>query len=194
MVVPDDFMQLIHNATRTPDFDDSYNLIDPHTQQTIKTVSARALWVKILQNRMETGEPYLMFEDAVQNALPEFQKRKGLQVHHSNLCSEITLATDEERTAVCCLSSVNLEYYDEWKNHPAFIPDLIRMLDNVLEYFIEAAPSQLERAKFSAYRESIGLGAMGFHAYLQKNNTPFESAMANQMNLEMFEYINQTQI
>ena len=190
VVVPDDFMQLIHNATRTPDFDDSYNLIDPHTQQTIKTVSARALWVKILQNRMETGEPYLMFEDAVQNALPEFQKRKGLQVHHSNLCSEITLATDEERTAVCCLSSVNLEYYDEWKNHPAFIPDLIRMLDNVLEYFIEAAPSQLERAKFSAYRErSIGLGAMGFHAYLQKNNTPFESAMANQMNLEMFEYI-----
>ena len=190
VVVPDDFMQLIHNATRTPDFDDSYNLIDPHTQQTIKTVSARALWVKILQNRMETGEPYLMFEDAVQNALPEFQKRKGLRVHHSNLCSEITLATDEERTAVCCLSSVNLEYYDEWKNHPAFIPDLIRMLDNVLEYFIEAAPSQLERAKFSAYRErSIGLGAMGFHAYLQKNNTPFESAMANQMNLEMFEYI-----
>ena len=190
VVVPDDFMQLIHNATRTPDFDDSYNLIDPHTQQTVKTVSARALWVKILQNRMETGEPYLMFEDAVQNALPEFQKRKGLQVHHSNLCSEITLATNDERTAVCCLSSVNLEYYDEWKNHPAFIPDLIRMLDNVLEYFIESAPSQLEKAKFSAYRErSIGLGAMGFHAYLQKNNTPFESAMANQMNLEMFEYI-----
>jgi ribonucleoside-diphosphate reductase alpha chain len=139
---------------------------------------------------METGEPYLMFEDAVQNALPDFQKRKGLQVHHSNLCSEITLATDEERTAVCCLSSVNLEYYDEWKNHPAFIPDLIRMLDNVLESFIEKAPSQLEKAKFSAYRErSIGLGAMGFHAHLQKNNIPFESAMANQMNLEMFEYI-----
>ena len=190
VVVPDDFMQLIHNATRTPDFDDSYNLIDPHTQQTLKSVSARALWVKILQNRMETGEPYLMFEDAVQNELPDFQKRKGLQVHHSNLCSEITLATDEERTAVCCLSSVNLEYYDEWKNHPAFIPDLIRMLDNVLEYFIKNAPSQLEKAKFSAYRErSIGLGAMGFHAHLQKNNIPFESAMASQLNLEMFEYI-----
>ena len=190
VVVPDEFMELIHNATRYPDFDDSWGLIDPHTQRVVKTVSARALWVKILQNRMETGEPYLMFEDAVHNELPDFQRRKGLRVHHSNLCSEITLATNEERTAVCCLSSVNLEYYDEWKNHPAFIPDLVRMLDNVLEYFIEAAPSQLERAKFSAYRErSIGLGAMGFHAHLQKNNIPFESAMANQMNLEMFEYI-----
>ena len=190
VVVPDDFMQLIHNATRTPDFDDSYNLIDPHTQQTVKTVSARALWVKILQNRMETGEPYLMFEDAVQNALPEFQKRKGLQVHHSNLCSEITLATDEERTAVCCLSSVNLEYYDEWKSHGSFIPDLIRMLDNVLTSFIENAPSQLEKAKFSAMRErSIGLGAMGFHAYLQKNSIPFESGMANSVNIEMFQHI-----
>jgi len=190
IVVPDSFMELIHNATKYPDFDDTWDLIDPHTLRRVKSVSARALWVKILQNRMETGEPYLMFEDAVQNALPEFQKRKGLQVHHSNLCSEITLATDEERTAVCCLSSVNLEYYDEWKNHPAFIPDLIRMLDNVLESFINNAPSQLEKAKFSAYRErSIGLGAMGFHAHLQKNNIPFESAMANQLNLEMFEFI-----
>jgi len=190
IVVPDSFMELIHNATKYPDFDDTWDLIDPHTLRRVKSVSARALWVKILQNRMETGEPYLMFEDAVQNALPEFQKRKGLQVHHSNLCSEITLATDEERTAVCCLSSVNLEYYDEWKDHPAFIPDLVRMLDNVLESFIENAPSQLEKAKFSAYRErSIGLGAMGFHAHLQKNNIPFESAMANQLNLEMFEFI-----
>ena len=133
VVVPDSFMELIHLATKQPDFDDSWELVDPHTQQVVKTVSARALWVKILQNRMETGEPYFMFEDAVQNELPDFQKRKGLQVHHSNLCSEITLATNEERTAVCCLSSVNLEYYDEWKNHPAFIPDLIRMLDNVLD-------------------------------------------------------------
>ena len=190
VVVPDSFMELIHRATKEQDFDDSWELIDPHTQQVVKRVSARALWVKILQNRMETGEPYFMFEDAVQNDLPNFQKRKGLQVHHSNLCSEITLATNDERTAVCCLSSVNLEYYDEWKKVPAFIPDLIRMLDNVLEYFINTAPSQLEKAKFSAYRErSIGLGAMGFHAHLQKNNIPFESAMANQLNLEMFEFI-----
>ena len=113
VVVPDDFMQLIHNATKFSDFDDTWDLIDPYTQRVVRSVSARALWVKILQNRMETGEPYLMFEEAVQNGLPDFQKRKGLQVHHSNLCSEITLATDEERTAVCCLSSVNLEYYDE---------------------------------------------------------------------------------
>ena len=116
VVVPDSFMELIHSATKYPDFDDSWDLIDPHTRQVKRTVSARALWVKLLQNRMETGEPYLMFEDAVNAEVPSFQKKKGLQVHHSNLCSEITLATDVERTAVCCLSSLNLEYYDEWKD------------------------------------------------------------------------------
>jgi len=188
VVVPDSFMELIHAATKYPDFDDSWDLIDPHSRQVKKSVSARALWVKLLQNRMETGEPYLMFEDAVQQGLPEFQKRKGLEVHHSNLCSEITLATNEERTAVCCLSSVNLEKYDEWKKHPAFIPDLVRMLDNVLDDFIARAPDQLHRAKFSAMRErSIGLGAMGFHAYLQKNSIPFESMQATSANLQMFE-------
>jgi ribonucleoside-diphosphate reductase alpha chain len=139
---------------------------------------------------METGEPYVMFEDAVNADLPEFQKKKGLRVHHSNLCSEITLATDDERTAVCCLSSVNLEYYDEWKKIPAFIPDLVRMLDNVLSHFIENAPEQLERAKFSAMRErSIGLGAMGFHAYLQRKGIPFEGAIAAAVNEEMFSQI-----
>ena len=190
VVVPDAFMELIHRASKEEDFSDDWDLIDPHSGEVRKTVSARALWVKILQNRIETGEPYLMFEDAVQNALPDFQKRKGLKVHHSNLCSEITLATDEERTAVCCPSSVNLEYYDEWKDHPAFIPDLVRMLDNVLTYFIDNAPSQLEKAKFSAFRErSIGLGAMGFHAYLQKNSIPFESGLAGGTNLEMFNHI-----
>jgi ribonucleoside-diphosphate reductase alpha chain len=190
VVVPDAFMELIHMATKHSDYDDSWNLIDPHSGEIRKTVSARALWVKILQNRIETGEPYIMFEDAVQNALPDFQKKKGLKVHHSNLCSEITLATDEERTAVCCLSSVNLEYYDEWKKVPSFIPDLVRMLDNVLQYFIDNAPTQLEKAKFSAYRErSIGLGAMGYHAYLQKNSVPFESAMAGNINLDMFTHI-----
>ena len=190
IVIPDAFMELIHRATKEEGFDDSWDLIDPHSKQVVKTVSARALWVKILQNRMETGEPYLMFEDAIQNHLPDFQKRKGLKVHHSNLCSEITLATDEERTAVCCLSSVNLEYYDDWKEHGAFIPDLVRMLDNVLTHFISNAPNQLEKAKFSAMRErSIGLGAMGFHAYLQKNSIPFESGMANSVNIEMFQHI-----
>jgi len=190
IVIPDSFMELIHRASKEEGFDDSWKLIDPHSKEVKKVVSARALWVKILQNRIETGEPYVMYEDAVQNGLPDFQKRKGLQVHHSNLCSEITLATNDERTAVCCLSSVNLEYYDEWKDHPCFIPDLVRMLDNVLTYFIENAPSPLDKAKFSAFRErSIGLGAMGFHAYLQKNSIPFESAMAGGTNLEMFAFI-----
>ena len=190
VVIPDKFMEIIHKATKEPGFDDSWELIDPHSGEVKKVVSARTLWVKLLQNRMETGEPYLMFEDAVNADLPDFQKNKGLRVHHSNLCSEITLATNDERTAVCCLSSVNLEYYDEWKKVPAFIPDLIRMLDNVLESFIQNAPQQLERAKFSALRErSLGLGAMGFHAYLQKNGISFESPLASAINYEMFDSI-----
>ena len=190
VVIPDKFMETIHRATHEDNFDDSWELIDPHSGEVKKVVSARTLWVKLLQNRMETGEPYLMFEDAVNAELPDFQKRKGLYVNHSNLCSEITLATNEERTAVCCLSSVNLEYYDEWKKVPAFIPDLVRMLDNVLEHFITNAPDSLERAKYSAFRErSIGLGAMGFHAYLQKNNIPFEGIIASSVNYEMFDFI-----
>ena len=190
VVIPDKFMEIIHKATKEPGFDDSWELIDPHSGEVKKVVSARTLWVKLLQNRMETGEPYLMFEDAVNADLPDFQKNKGLRVHHSNLCSEITLATNDERTAVCCLSSVNLEYYDEWKKVPAFIPDLIRMLDNVLESFIQNAPQQLEKAKFSALRErSLGLGAMGFHAYLQKNGISFESPLASAINYEMFDSI-----
>jgi len=190
VVVPDKFMEIIHRATKEEGFDDSWELIDPHSGEVKSVVSARTLWVKLLQNRMETGEPYVMFEDAVNADLPQFQKDKGLVVNHSNLCSEITLATNEERTAVCCLSSVNLEYYDDWKNVPAFIPDLIRMLDNVLQYFIDHAPEQMERAKFSAMRErSLGLGAMGFHAYLQKNNMPFESVFASSVNYEIFRHI-----
>ena len=190
VVIPDKFMEIIHRATKEQNFDDSWDLVDPHSGEVKKTVSARTLWVKLLQNRMETGEPYLMFEDAVQSDLPDFQKKKGLKVNHSNLCSEITLATNEERTAVCCLSSVNLEYFDEWSKVPAFIPDLVRFLDNVLTYFIENAPNELERAKYSASRErSIGLGAMGFHAYLQKNEIPFESMQAAGVNMQMFQKI-----
>ena len=190
VVINDKFMETIHRATHEQNFDDSWELIDPHSHEVKKVVSARTLWVKLLQNRMETGEPYLMFEDAVNADLPDFQKRKGLYVNHSNLCSEITLATNEERTAVCCLSSVNLEYYDDWKNHPAFIPDLVRFLDNVLTYFIANAPTELERARYSAERErSIGLGAMGFHAYLQKAGVAFEGAMATAANLEIFKHI-----
>jgi len=187
IVLSDKFLETIHRATKEDGYDDSWELVDPHTKEIKKVVSARALWVKILQNRMETGEPYIMFEDAVNNDLPEFQQKKGLYVNHSNLCSEITLPTNEERTAVCCLSSVNLEYFDDWSNHPSFIPDLVRFLDNVLQYFIDNAPSQLEKARYSAYRErSIGLGAMGFHAYLQKNNIPFEGPIAASANHSMF--------
>ena len=180
-------MELIENATKIPGFDDSWDLIDPHSNKVVKTVSAKTLWVKLIQNRVETGEPYIMFTDAVNDALPQYQKELGLKVNHSNLCSEITLATNNERTAVCCLSSVNLEEYDEWKNDKYFIPDLIRMLDNVIEYFINHAPPQLKKAANSARQErSLGLGAMGFHAYLQRHNIPFESAMAKSRNMQMF--------
>ena len=190
ILIGDDFMELIEGATREEGFDDSWNLIDPHTNQVTKTVSAKTLWVKLIQNRVETGEPYIMFKDTVQNALPKYQKEAGLKVNHSNLCSEITLATDEDRTAVCCLSSVNLEEYDEWKHDDNFIPDLIRMLDNVISYFIDNAPMHLARAVYSASRErSLGLGAMGFHAYLQRHNIPFESASAKGANMKMFQHI-----
>ncbi len=190
ILVGDDFMGLIEGATREEGFDDSWDLIDPHTNQVTKTVSAKTLWVKLIQNRVETGEPYIMFKDTVQAALPQFQKDAGLNVHHSNLCSEITLPTSEDRTAVCCLSSVNLEEFDEWKHDDNFIPDLIRMLDNVISYFIENAPMHLVRAVYSASRErSLGLGAMGFHAYLQRHNLPFESASAKGANMKMFQHI-----
>ena len=190
VVVSDKFMKLIEKATTEEGFDDSWDLVDPHSGRVIKTIPAKTLWVKLIQNRVETGEPYIMFGDTVQDALPEYQKAKGLQVHHSNLCSEITLATAADRTAVCCLSSVNLEEYDSWKDNEMFIPDLIRMLDNVLTHFIKNAPNELERARYSAYMErSLGLGAMGFHAYLQRHNVAFESVTAKSMNMKMFRRI-----
>ena len=190
VVITDDFMQLIEKATREKDFNDDWDLIDPHTNKVVKTVPAKTLWVKLIQNRVETGEPYIMFKDTVDKALPEFQQKLGLKVRHSNLCSEITLPTDEDRTAVCCLSSVNLEEYDEWKNNDLFIPDLIRMLDNVLDHFIHNAPPELHRAVYSARQErSLGLGAMGFHAYLQRHSIPFESVIAKVRNKNMFREI-----
>ena len=187
VVISDDFMRLIEKATREERFDDSWDLIDPNSKKVVKTLPAKTLWVKLIQNRVETGEPYIMFKDTVEKAMPQFQQDLGLKIHHSNLCSEITLATDENRTAVCCLSSVNLEEYDEWKNNDLFIPDLIRMLDNVLTYFITNAPPELYRAVYSAKRErSVGLGAMGFHAYLQRHSIPFESVIAKIRNKQMF--------
>ena len=190
IIISDKFMEHVARATTEEGYDDSWDLIDPHSGKVVKTVSAKVLWIKIIQNRVETGEPYIMFEDTVNENLPEYQKLLGLRVNQSNLCSEITLPTNQERTAVCCLSSVNLEKYDEWSTDPRFIPDLIRMLDNVLEYFIKHAPNELATAKFSASQErSIGLGAMGFHAYLQKNGIPFESPMAKSFNLRAFKHI-----
>ncbi len=190
IIIDDKFMDIIEQATRIEGFDDSWDLIDPHSGRVTKRVSAKTLWVKLIQNRVETGEPYIMFKDTVQDALPEFQKDLGLKVNHSNLCSEITLATNSERTAVCCLSSVNLEEYDEWKDNKEFIPDLIRMLDNVITYFCDTAPAELWKAVNSAKAErSLGLGAMGFHAYLQRQDIPFESAMAKSRNIKMFKHI-----
>ena len=190
IIIPDAFMELIDKATREEGFNDDWDLVDPHSGEVKKTVSAKTLWVKLIQNRVETGEPYIMFGDAVNRKLPEFQKQLGLKVNQSNLCSEITLPTNDDRTAVCCLSSVNLEKFDEWEKEDKFIPDLVRFLDNVLEHFINNAPESLAKAKYSASQErSIGLGAMGFHAYLQKNNLPFESPMAKGFNLRAFNLI-----
>ena len=190
--ISDEFMQLIEKCIAEPTYDDSWNLIDPHTKKVIRTVSARELWQKLLETRVATGEPYVSFIDTINDALPETQKKLGLKVHHSNLCTEITLPTNENRTAVCCLSSVNLEKYEEWKNEPLFVPDLVRFLDNALSHFIENAPESVFRAKFSAASErSIGLGAMGFHAYLQSKGIPFESALAKALNLKIFKKIKQ---
>ena len=188
--ISDEFMQLIEKCIAEPTYDDSWDLIDPHTNEVVRTVSARELWQKILEIRVATGEPYISFTDTIYEGMPETQKKLGLNVHHSNLCTEIVLPTDEHRTAVCCLSSVNLEKFDEWKNNNLFISDLVRFLDNALTYFIDNAPDSVFRAKFSAANErSIGLGAMGFHAYLQSKGIPFEGALAKSMNLKIFKHI-----
>ena len=188
--IPDAFMQLIENCMIDPEADDSWNLVDPASNEIRETVSAKELWQRILEMRMMTGEPYLHFIDESNRKLPQWLKDKGLKVHQSNLCSEIILPTNEKRTAVCCLSSLNLEYYDDWKSHPTFLRDVAEMLDNVLQYFIDNAPSSIKRAKYSAMRErSIGIGALGWHAYLQKNGLPWESPMSIGRNKQIFAHI-----
>jgi len=188
--IPDSFMQIVERCMLDKDADDSWELRDPHSNEVREVVSAKDLWQRILDIRMQTGEPYLHFIDASNRAMPQFQKDLGLSIKQSNLCSEIILPTDKDRTAVCCLSSVNLEYYDEWKTDPLFLSDIAEMLDNVLQYFIDNAPAAVERARFSAIRErSIGIGALGFHAYLQRNNVPFESALAVGRNKQIFKHI-----
>lgn len=188
--INDRFMELIERCMQDPDADDRWNLTDPHSGEIRDTVSAKALWQKILELRMETGEPYIHFIDTSNRMMPEFQKELGLKIHQSNLCSEIILPTNEERTAVCCLSSVNLENYDAWSKNDMFLRDMAEMLDNVLQFFIDNAPDTVSRAKFSAMRErSIGIGALGFHAYLQKKMLPFDCAMAKVTNNRIFSLI-----
>ena len=169
--------------------DEMIELTDPHTGLYRDKISARKLWERILEARFRTGSPYINFIDTANEAMPEALKQQGLKIHGSNLCNEIHLPTNEDRTAVCCLSSVNLEKYDDWRR-TTMVRDLIRFLDNVLQAFIDNAPPELVRAKKSALRErSLGLGAMGFHGYLQKYNTPFESAIAKSLNRRIFKYI-----
>jgi len=188
--IPDRFMEIIEHCMIDPNFDDSWPLVDPASNEVRETVSAKELWQKLLELRMQTGEPYLHFIDESNRKLPQWLKDKGLTVHQSNLCSEIILPTNEKRTAVCCLSSLNLEYYDEWKDDPRFLRDVAEMLDNVLQYFIDNAPSAIKRAKYSASRErSIGIGALGWHAYLQRNNLPWESSLAVGRNKNIFKTI-----
>ncbi len=190
IVITDKFMEAVEN-------DDPWELKSPHDQATIAVVKARDLWIRILTARVETGEPYLLFIDHVNNACPEIYKKLGLEVKTSNLCSEITLATGNdqhgnERTAVCCLSSLNLETYDEWQGDKNFIPDVMRFLDNVLEDFINKAPESMHKAKYAAYRErSVGLGVMGLHSFLQSKMLPMESAMSKSWNLKIFKHIKQ---
>lgn len=180
---------------RAVEKDRSWDLLSPHDGSVVETVQARDLWVRILTMRIETGEPYVVFTDTVNREAPEIYQKLGLKVKMSNLCSEITLATGPDhlgnsRTAVCCLSSLNVERFDEWQGNELFIEDIMRFLDNVLQDFIDTAPDSMARAKYSAMRErSVGLGVMGYHSYLQAKNIPMESVMAKVWNTKMFEHI-----
>lgn len=180
--VTDDFMNAVME-------DEDWQLIDPANGTIREVTPARQLWQRVLEARFRTGSPYVNFIDTANKAMPAEQKLKGLKIHGSNLCNEIHLATDENRTAVCCLSSVNLEKFDEWVN-TTMIRDLIRFLDNVLQVFIDNAPDDIAKARFSAQQErSLGLGAMGFHGYLQNKNISFEGIAAKGINRKMFKYI-----
>ena len=188
--ITDDFMHLIERCMIDPNADDTWELKDPASGEVRDRIPSRELWQRILEIRMQTGEPYLHFIDTSNKAMPEFQKKLGLSIKQSNLCSQIILPTDKQRTAVCCLSSLNLEHFDDWKNETIFLRDVAEMLDNVLQYFIDHAPDTVGRAKFSAIRErSIGIGALGWHAYLQRNSIVWESALATSANHKIFKHI-----
>jgi len=188
--ISDAFMAVIERCMKDGDANDDWELINPANGEVVEVVSAKYLWQKILDLRMQTGEPYLVFIDTANRALPEWLDDKGLQINGSNLCTEIFLPTSADRTAVCCLSSLNLEYYDDWKNDDLFIPDVMEMLDNVLQYFIDNAPDHIRRAIRSATDErSVGLGTLGFHAYLQKNNMAIDGVMSKLTNRDIFKHI-----
>lgn len=186
--ISDEFMHAVDQGI-------DFALRSPHTGEVVKWIDARTLWQKLLEIRLQTGEPYIIFQDTANRAMPAFQRKLGLMVRQSNLCTEIMLhsGTDhlgEERTAVCCLSSANVEYYTEWKKEPLFIPDLMRFLDNVLQDFIDRAPPAMSHAAYAAMRErSVGLGVMGFHSMLQKLNIPFGSAMSKSLNMNIFKHL-----
>ena len=180
--VTDDFMTAVED-------NEEWNLLDPNDEKIRETHSARKIWETILETRFRTGEPYINFIDTANRYLPKPMKKKGLKIHGSNLCNEIHLPTNEERTAVCCLSSLNLELYDEWKDTDV-VKDLITFLDNVLQFFIDHAPDHISRARYSAEQErSLGLGAMGLHSLYQKNRIPFDSLQAKTLNEEIFKKI-----
>jgi ribonucleoside-diphosphate reductase alpha chain len=188
ILVNNAFMQAVEN-------DEEWALKSPKDKSVVGKVKARDLWIRILTARIETGEPYIIYEDHVNDRIPDHHKMAGLSVKMSNLCSEITLPTGRDhlgndRTAVCCLSSLNLEKWDEWHDHPQLIEDIMRFLDNVLSDFIEKAPDSMKRAKYSAMRErSVGLGVMGFHSFLQSKMIPMEGVMAKVWNRKMFQHI-----
>ena len=194
-------LNLHHGINLTDEFmnavkdDAEFALRSPKTKEPIKFVNARQLFQKILEMRIQTGEPYLIFIDSANRAMPKHLRELGLNINMSNLCSEILLPTGpdhlgNERTAVCCLSSMNAERWDQWNDHPLIVEDVLRFLDNVLQDFIDTAPDGMARAKYAAMRErSIGLGLMGFHSFLQQKRIPFESVMAKSWNMKMFRHI-----
>jgi len=180
--ITDDFMRAVER-------NEMWDLKDPHEDTVRETMPARTLWQHILETRYRTGEPYLNFIDTANRALPHTMKAKGLKIHGSNLCNEIHLPTSEDRTAVCCLSSLNLEKFDEWKDG-TLVADLIRFLDNVLQFFIDNAGDEISRARYSATQErSLGLGAMGWHSLLHQKRVPFDSLEARELNREVFQHI-----
>jgi len=180
--ITDDFMRAVER-------DGMWDLKDPHEDTVRESMPARTLWQQILEVRYRTGEPYLNFIDTANRALPHTMKSKGLKIHGSNLCNEIHLPTSEDRTAVCCLSSLNLEKYDEWKD-TTLVRDLIKFLDNVLQFFIDNAGDEISRARYSATQErSLGLGAMGWHSLLHQKRVAFDSPEARELNREVFKFI-----